>query len=151
MSEPKILLDIKKLISSEIGTSKKEKISRKIESVDETKISQLLIGEIKLTNLGENILAEINLKTALKLECSRCAKDYNQNISLNYKQTFRHQAKEDDFPINPNETIDLWPSIRQELIMAMPIKPLCKENCQGIKIIQNVKFKAQNDSSNFKI
>jgi uncharacterized protein len=36
------------------------------------------------------------------------------------------------FPIDHNHVLDLREAIRQNLLLAMPIKTLCKEDCAGL-------------------
>jgi len=66
----------------------------------------------------------LTLDTSLRLSCSRCLEEievgFDRYVELNY-------AADKLDPI-----IDLDADIREEIILSYPVKPLCKEECQGL-------------------
>ncbi len=64
------------------------------------------------------------LRMPLELVCSRCLKSYGTEIRVD-RFTFSQRVKE-------LEIIDLTASLREDIIIALPIKPLCAETCKGI-------------------
>lgn len=60
---------------------------------------------------------------------------------LNKKKTGRHESNRaideeheneiDTYPITDNQ-VDLLPALREHLILATPLHPLCQENCSGL-------------------
>jgi len=130
MNEPKIEIDVRKIYRSEIGVSQIEKINKRILNLYEITLKKPIIGTIKLTNLGENLLADINLKTVIQLECSKCLKNLQCTINLNYQQNYKNNPSIDEFAISSSNKIDVWPSIRQEIIVNTPMQPLCNKNCK---------------------
>ena len=80
--------------------------------------------QAKIERIGDTVLANTTISTHYHAFCYRCLndieKDWSQNLLL-------------DFPAQQStEFIDLGEGIRQELILAMPTRMLCKENCNGI-------------------
>jgi uncharacterized protein len=102
---------------------------------------------LKLVNTGNLVIAEGSLSAEVKLECSRCLKDFSLPINLKIKEEFAKKAvlpkakagelelHENDFvaEIDKDNTFDLSDMVRQNLLLALPIKPLCDKNCQGLK------------------
>jgi uncharacterized protein len=131
----KIILDVSSILNSEIGSSQSYPIKEKIKDFDkDIKVVNEVVGKVTLNHLEENSLSGFfNLETALVLICTRCLKKFKKPISLNYEQTFTTKKEEDTFPILGNKTIDIFPSIRQEILLSVPIKPLCSDKCKGIK------------------
>lgn len=134
MENKEIIVNIESLLNSEIGTRSSEKINIEEEFADENLKVRNLRGEVELTNLGDRLLADLNLEARINSECSRCLKEFILGLKISHPQEYSYQSGEEIFPINPNKTIDLWPSIRQEIILAIPVKPLCDERCKGITI-----------------
>ncbi|MDP8253561.1 MAG: YceD family protein [Candidatus Kaelpia aquatica] len=71
---------------------------------------------------GELII-ESRIEHILKLFCSRCLDEFklpfDKNCILNYN-------------IQNSDSIDISDSIREEVILSYPQKPLCREGCAGI-------------------
>ncbi|MFH1709943.1 MAG: DUF177 domain-containing protein [bacterium] len=101
--------------------------------------------KLKLTNTGNAILVSGTLKTEVKLSCCRCLKDFNYPVNIKIEEEYGKQAqvlpgskseeielKEKDFifEIGKDNIIDLDEAIRQNIIVALPIKPLCNKACK---------------------
>ena len=81
----------------------------------------------------------------LVLTCSRCLKDIKQHEKRNFHLEFK---KRSDYDIDgkltretdtteseyivENNCINLGPFLRDEIILSVPIKPLCSEKCMGL-------------------
>lgn len=129
-----LIIDVKKILASEIGTSKTDTFDEDIKTLDEYQLTKNISGIIKLTNLDDKLIAEIVVSTEILQKCDKCAEDFNQKVNLDYKQIFSINPSEDEFKIINNSTIDIWPSIRQEIIVSLPIRIICDKNCKGIKV-----------------
>jgi uncharacterized protein len=101
--------------------------------------------KLKLTDIGDGvILVAGTLKTNAKLVCCRCLKEFDQPLNVKIEEQYSKKASERDeeadeeielkdedfvFDISENNIIDLDEAIRQNLIVSLPIKPLCKKMC----------------------
>lgn len=134
-----IYLNVENLLNADIGVSVRKELSEDVSSFDEDfQVVGPVIGQVNLTNLGEKILAVFNLKTKIKLSCSRCAQKFIKAISLKFEREFETSAKDEDtFTIRPNKTIDILPAIKQEIILSIPIKNLCLPNCKGLRPVRS--------------
>ncbi len=90
---------------------------------------------------GESYLLRAHLKGSLQATCSRCLELANIPLSIPLTISFVEKdvgALDDedagDEHIQPitDRTIDLGVAIRDEILLAMPISPLCKDDCVGI-------------------
>ena len=103
--------------------------------------------DVQLINTGELVILTGTAETEAELECSRCLKKFKTQITANIDEEYCRpgalppktgkviELKEEDFvyPIEKDNTIDLDEIIRQNLILALPIKILCSKNCKGEK------------------
>jgi len=111
-------------------------------------IAQPVKLDLHLVSTGNSVLVEGTASTAVELECSRCLKHFNYPVSVKIKETFSKdfvpafpnkkvevELHEKDFvsSIGKNNTVDISDIIGQNLLLAIPIKALCKQNCQGLK------------------
>ncbi len=79
------------------------------------------------------------LNTDLELECDRCLTDYRLNIQADFQAILSQLKKstpendENIILITPTTfEVDLTPFARDALLLAIPMKKLCAENCRGI-------------------
>lgn len=102
--------------------------------------------KLHLVNTGASVLVRGKVETEIELECSRCLKTFKLPLSVTIEEEFsKHppenksggeiELKEEDFvyPIEKDNSIDLTEVIRQDLLLALPIKTLCSPDCQGIE------------------
>lgn len=95
-----------------------------------------------ITNTGVGLKVEARIETTLKRACGRCLEEYAQPIEIPFELVYKssHEtadveessSEEEDFLIYEGNIIDLTDAVRESLLMAVPMKALCKEECRGI-------------------
>lgn len=100
--------------------------------------------KLHLINTGVVVLVIGFVKARVELECSRCLNRFVIKVKAEIKEqyskrppgikyNFMNEAEIKDadivFPIDSSNKIDLDEAIRQNLLMSLPIKVLCKPNC----------------------
>ncbi len=102
-------------------------------------------GEVLLTRTNRSILVKGTLRVAVELACARCLNLFNHPLVLDIKDEFfslndlaggAPLTSPDDepggFTISNNQVLDLTEAVRQYAVMALPMKPLCRQNCTGL-------------------
>lgn len=104
--------------------------------------------KLHFVNTGNLVILTGKAETETELECSRCLNKYRLPLSLvineefirdreipRYKKGTEIELQTEDFfsPIEKDDSINISEIIRQNLLLALPIKPLCTKNCQGPK------------------
>lgn len=74
--------------------------------------------------VGHTLVVQGTLTTAALLECNRCLKDFEYDLRVD-DFVFSRQARGD-------ETVDLTENIREDIILALPMKRLCSKECKGL-------------------
>jgi uncharacterized metal-binding protein YceD (DUF177 family) len=86
---------------------------------------------------GEDYLLRAHLRGELESVCARCLEPARVRIDVPVAVTFV-SADADDEDDDPDVVafqggeIDLGEEIRNELLLAVPINPLCRESCRGL-------------------
>jgi len=97
--------------------------------------------EYRLTAQGIDgrITVSGELKCRIRHLCSRCLKPVDMDLAFPYEEYFRvmkeagpEPDEEDDFVPVTEDKIDLRPFLEAELVLNLPLAPLCDENCKGI-------------------
>lgn len=98
-------------------------------------------GAVKLK---EGFMVWGEATTTLKLHCSRCLESFGLPLKVEFEVEYRRgeehidskerSLNEDDFRISyfTGENIDIEEDIKQFIILSIPMKPLCKEDCKGL-------------------
>ncbi|MCD6363911.1 MAG: DUF177 domain-containing protein [Synergistetes bacterium] len=98
-------------------------------------------GAVKVKD-GFMVWGEIN--TAIRLRCSRCLKVFDLPIKVEFEVEYRRGAekfsgrerslKDEDFRVSyfEGDSIDIEEDIKQFIILSIPMKPLCREDCKGL-------------------
>jgi uncharacterized protein len=89
-----------------------------------------------------------NIETKVRLQCGRCADEYEITIGPDFSLTFvPEEAEDSDRSSNDEielstydmqvvnfsgERIELKDSLQEQLILAFPVKPLCRQSCKGL-------------------
>lgn len=95
-----------------------------------------------LREAGGKILAEGKLEANVELVCGRCLKAFDSRVEQSFIELFRkrgdfnredpNEREDETFLAIQNNRIDLAPVLSQALVIAVPYKPLCDENCRGL-------------------
>lgn len=95
--------------------------------------------KLQVTNNGVSLVVKGEISGTLQLSCSRCLEPFQQHMETAFEEQYRHVSEtgneEDDernYQIYDADTIDLTEAIREDIILAMPMKPVCSSGCQGI-------------------
>jgi uncharacterized protein len=96
-----------------------------------------LDGRIEKT--GEDYLLRAHLRGELQMECARCLEPARVPVDVPLAVTFvsteADKTGDDEDPdvvAFKGGEIDVGEEVRDELLLALPINPLCKESCQGL-------------------
>jgi uncharacterized protein len=91
----------------------------------------------------KNVTVEGRICAGTEIECCRCLARFDYPVEADYKYIFApatgdlkeefELAQEDlDFGFYREESIDLDQILAEQIILQIPIKPLCKDFCKGI-------------------
>jgi uncharacterized protein len=93
---------------------------------------------------GQKIRLAGRVAGAVEIECSRCLEPFTIPVDVKFDTLFlpstantgeaEQQVEEDDLGVAyyKDDQIDLGEVIREQLYLAMPMKPLCREDCLGL-------------------
>lgn len=89
-----------------------------------------------------------HVATTVGLVCSRCLADIDQPLNHNFKLNYSREIPEQLHGDDPGgveltaeqigviffqgDEIDFRDAVQEQLMLAVPYKPLCKENCKGL-------------------
>jgi uncharacterized protein len=104
-------------------------IDMDLERVD---ASRPVAVDVRLEALADEILARGSVSYTAVLQCNRCLTEWTDEGSVEFTQVYGPKQDEDILPIERDGHIDLEPVVRDEVGLALPLVPLCREDCRGL-------------------
>ena len=100
-------------------------------------------GSFVAERSGERVSVRGNVHTRAHLECARCLTEFDLPLAapiVVYAErsgsTTRHEQDElerdDHMLFHDGRRLDLRGSVRESLLLELPITPLCREDCPGL-------------------
>ncbi len=155
ISNSDLVFNVAQLLKERIGATRKFQLEAPDLVLDdgneEADLNRLearnVRGDVKVTRLGDGLLVQGSVDAAVQFQCSRCLDTFDLPVDANLEEQFqptvdvmtgyaiqRAEFEENDaaFPIDSNHMMDLTEPVRQALLVALPMKPLCREDCKGI-------------------
>ena len=113
-------------------------------ALDDLSTAALTSGKVRLDRIDGGILARGDVECSVELECGRCLEQFAAPLHIHFEEEFAPSIdvnsgaplpKPDDdlvFLIDSGHVLDLGEAIRQNVIAALPIQPICKPSCRGL-------------------
>jgi len=136
-------VNVAQLLRAPIGSVRDYEIEQVIYITGDG-VNSLVQGNVRLTRTNRSILAKGELATEVELTCSRCLGSFKCPLKINLEDEYYPTADVDtgaplavpdepgSFTIGENHILDLTEAVRQYALLAIPMKPLCKESCAGL-------------------
>ena len=90
-------------------------------------------GEI--SNVGDVLLLQARVSTRVNRMCSRCLKEFTADSAAEVVEKYYPSGSsgvENDAYVYEADIVDITEPLRESLLLAEPLKVLCKEDCMGI-------------------
>jgi uncharacterized protein len=131
-------INVSQLLKASIGAKRSYQVAETVDSVG------MVEGEVRLLRTDRSILARGTLSTEVEVTCSRCLSLFRCPVALNIEEEYFPTAdvvsgaplslseEAGSFTIDEHHILDLSEAMRQYALLAIPMKPLCREDCAGL-------------------
>lgn len=143
-----MIYNVAQLLKAPVGTVQRVALDDedRLELKDnEAELAGPITGEVKLHRTNQGIFADGYVEVPVTLECTRCLTRFTLPLRFPLREQYYPTIDiasglpvpppaddELSFPIDRNHLLDLREAIRQNLVLALPTKPLCREDCAGL-------------------
>lgn len=134
-------INVAQLLKEPVGSSR----SYTIDGVIDEEVKGPIKGSVKLIHTNRGVLAQGELDVDVRLICSRCLDSFWCHLAFPVEEEFLTTTdvssgvplslaeEPDEFTIDEKNILDLSELIRQYTLLNLPMKPLCRPDCPGIK------------------
>lgn len=146
-------INVAGLLREPIGGTRTYPIHLDVLPLDEEALAEDVRGEVRLTRLRDAVMAAVRVRGGVALECARCLREYPQGFAAEFTEEYRQTVDlrtgvgierdltldEDDeaSTIDENHELDLAEVLRQEILVALPMRPDCGEACPGPDMLES--------------
>lgn len=91
-----------------------------------------IVGAVK--NEGSILDVSGQVSANIKLICGRCLEEFTTKISAEFNEKYHyldHNEDQHDFMYFSGEELDITDIVRESLLLAEPMKKICREDCKG--------------------
>jgi len=138
--------NVAQLLKEPVGSRRKYHLAEDIQDLGgEVKLTHPIEGAIKLIHTTEGVLVSGQLHTEVELSCSRCLESFSIAVDFTLEEEFHPtinistgaklpslDGEDEATLIDGQHIIDLLEVMRQDILLALPPRPLCKMNCAGL-------------------
>lgn len=85
-----------------------------------------------LEGIDRGVMARFQAAVRARLACTRCLAEWQAVVEAEAMQVFEPEPDEDGYALGSDDTIDLSGPVRDEIALAVPVRPLCTPDCAGL-------------------
>jgi len=109
--------------------------------VHEFRIAGPVTVELSYYRVGTELFFEGGFKAMTVASCARCAEEFVTSSTRKFRYILVPRAlagigdgRGDDleFAVYDGDEVDLTPLVQEQVLLALPTRPLCKEDCRGL-------------------
>ncbi|EYE89300.1 hypothetical protein Q428_03220 [Fervidicella metallireducens AeB] len=130
-----MILDVSRLLTKKVDQMKFEMLFE-TDQIERDDFQLELVSPISVVGNayydGEIVNVIGNISLVIKTLCSRCLNSVDYHLTIDFDELFSKSKRDEDiYPFSENY-IDLKDMVIDNIIMSLPFKPLCSEECKGL-------------------
>ena len=79
--------------------------------------------EAFITKTDAELIVKADIRCPLLMTCARCLEDFSSSVTTD--AIFHYK-------VHPADVVDITDEVRQEIILAYPMFPICQPGCKGL-------------------
>ena len=89
-----------------------------------------------MKNMAGYMILHADVKVKYDTMCARCAEPVSSVLEITFEKDIASSgdvsSDNDDYIIIEDKKLDVLPSVEEQIMLEMPSKTLCKEDCKGL-------------------
>jgi uncharacterized protein len=138
------------LLKGQTGATRSYHLLLDTFEADDEIIVRDIDGDVRLTRLRDAVIARVSAAGVAPMICARCLREYDQPFEVEFDEEYRQtvdvhtgfdlggEPADDGLVsrIDENHELDLREPLRQEILVALPMRPDCGADCPGPDLLE---------------
>ena len=138
------------LLKGQTGATRSYHLLLDTFEADGETIARDIDGDVRLTRLRDAIIARVSAAGVVPMICARCLREYDQPFEVEFDEEYQQtvdvhtgfdlggEPADDELVsrIDENHELDLREPLRQEILVALPMRPDCGADCPGPDLLE---------------
>ena len=138
------------LLKGQTGATRSYRLLLDTFEADGETIARDIVGDVRLTRLRDAVIARVSAAGVAPMICARCLREYDQPFEIEFDEEYRQtvdvhtgfdlggEPVDDELVsrIGENHELDLREPLRQEILVALPMRPDCGADCPGPDLLE---------------
>lgn len=131
MNASPFLLDVGDLLAHP-GETRSFALTAEMEAaIEHARIAGPITLEGRLEGLTDGVYLVARVEAPAHVTCNRCLTEWEEDLEFDLRQLFAREPDEDGYGIDAH-WIDVEGPVHDEVMLALPLVPLCRDDCKGI-------------------
>jgi uncharacterized protein len=139
-------INVSQLLKETIGSVRNYEVSGAVDIADNGNGNPVQ-GKVRLTRTNRSILVKGRLYLTVDVACARCLSLFGYPLVLDIEEEYfpaldivsgaplPSPDEPSSFTIDEHQVLDLTEAARQYAVTAIPMKPLCRNDCPGLQAL----------------
>ena len=140
-----MIFNVAQLMKAPVGTSLVNDFHEEdIQLDDDIEVIGPIDGHVRMRRTNQGLLVDGWVELTLELSCNRCLKTFEQPMHVDFEEQFYPTVdvisgmpldpfdEDEIFPIDARHEVDLTEAVRQNVLLALPMVTICREDCKGL-------------------
>ncbi len=140
-----MIFNVAQLMKAPVGTSLVNDFREEdIQLDDNIEVIGPIDGHVRMRRTNQGLLVDGWVELTLELSCNRCLKTFEQPMHVDFEEQFYPTVdvisgmpldpfdEDEIFPIDAHHEVDLTEAVRQNVLLALPMVTICREDCKGL-------------------
>ncbi|HYG91942.1 MAG TPA: YceD family protein [Nocardioides sp.] len=94
--------------------------------------------DLRLEAVMEGVLVTGTARAAVEGECARCLEPIHDQVEVPFQELYVYddqdvgQGEDSETGVLEDDLLDLEPLLRDAVVLALPFRPLCQDDCPGL-------------------
>lgn len=90
--------------------------------------------DLRLESVVDGVLVSAGLDAPIVAECGRCLEPVTDTLHVSLAELYLYEPdpEDDELPVLDGDFADLGPVLRDAVVLALPLNPVCDEDCAGL-------------------
>jgi uncharacterized protein len=134
--------NVSQLLKEATGASRRYPVQARYS--EPGRFAESVSGEVVLIRTHQGVLVQAQVEAQVRHTCGRCLIEFTWDCDIMVEEEYFPQTDvytgqriaipedADGLPIDTDHVLDLTEAVRQCIISAQPMKPLCRRDCRGL-------------------